>query len=164
MVCHDWGCILFYVLDENHPGMFQRIISLDVGARIGSGLKAFLMILAYQWFLIFCFLLGLDRLTWAFARLVGHHGRNVSSRRNYLYYYFWKNQLEARLLGRATVLSRTYKPSAPVTFIYGERKPFMFHSPGWLASCEEVVKAPTGHWIMRRAPELILGAIQRVLR
>ena len=46
----------------------------------------------------------------------------------------------------------------PMLYIYGERKPFMFHSPQWLAALAArpdcAVRAfPTGHWVMVQQPQ-----------
>jgi pimeloyl-ACP methyl ester carboxylesterase len=48
-------------------------------------------------------------------------------------------------------------PKCPFLYIYGERKPFMFHSPDWpvaLASKpgNKVQAFATGHWVMLEKP------------
>ena len=45
----------------------------------------------------------------------------------------------------------------PMLYIYGRRKPFMFHSASWLeqlarAPGSEVLALDTGHWVMRQKP------------
>ena len=45
------------------------------------------------------------------------------------------------------------RPTCPVLYIYGTRKPFMFHSPQWLADLSTrpgcaVQAFATGHWVM----------------
>ena len=66
--------------------------------------------------------------------------------------------------------SRKIEPACPVLFIYGERKPFMFHSPQWIARVQalpggEVLGLPTGHWVMVQAAqafnERLLGWLDR---
>jgi cis-3-alkyl-4-acyloxetan-2-one decarboxylase len=50
------------------------------------------------------------------------------------------------------------KPAWPLLFVYGQRKPFMFHAPAW---AERVAATPgnavhglrAGHWVMRDQPE-----------
>ena len=49
-------------------------------------------------------------------------------------------------------------------FVYGERKPFMFHSQPWLDSLAtqpgcRVVAMPEGHWMMVRGAETLNRAI-----
>jgi pimeloyl-ACP methyl ester carboxylesterase len=53
-------------------------------------------------------------------------------------------------------------------FLYGTRKPFMFHSPGWAASLERsdehrVVGLRAGHWVMRDRPDEFCREVDRWL-
>jgi pimeloyl-ACP methyl ester carboxylesterase len=46
----------------------------------------------------------------------------------------------------------------PLLFVYGERKPFMFHSQAWLERVaampgSAVQGLPCGHWVMISRPE-----------
>ena len=55
-----------------------------------------------------------------------------------------------------------FVPTWPMLFIYGSRKPFMFHSPQFVAALAaradcRVLEFATGHWVMTREP----GALQR---
>ena len=48
---------------------------------------------------------------------------------------------------------RVFKPAVPMLFLYGEKKPIMFHSRSWVEQVaarkgNRVVALPTGHWIM----------------
>jgi cis-3-alkyl-4-acyloxetan-2-one decarboxylase len=48
---------------------------------------------------------------------------------------------------------RVFKPHCPMLFLYGEKKPFMFHSHAWADELaakpgNRVIAFPTGHWIM----------------
>jgi pimeloyl-ACP methyl ester carboxylesterase len=48
---------------------------------------------------------------------------------------------------------RTFDPNCPMLYIYGERKPLMFHSSAWIEglarrSGNRVIGLPTGHWVM----------------
>ena len=65
-----------------------------------------------------------------------------------------------RWFGTVGGLSRTapVRPACPMLYVYGTRKPFMFHSPGWLdwvraQPGNEVQALPTGHWVMLHKPE-----------
>ena len=58
--------------------------------------------------------------------------------------------------------------ACPLLFIYGRRKPFMFHSPAWEAGVAaqrgcEVIAMDTGHWVMREEPAAVNEAILRWL-
>jgi pimeloyl-ACP methyl ester carboxylesterase len=46
-----------------------------------------------------------------------------------------------------------FTPRCPMLFVYGERKPFMFHSREWVDSLNatpgsQAVGLPCGHWLM----------------
>jgi pimeloyl-ACP methyl ester carboxylesterase len=48
--------------------------------------------------------------------------------------------------------------TCPILFIYGKRKPFMFHSAAWLARLSTrpgcaVQLFSTGHWVMAQHPD-----------
>jgi cis-3-alkyl-4-acyloxetan-2-one decarboxylase len=49
------------------------------------------------------------------------------------------------------------KPTHPMLYIYGARKPFMFHSSRWLETLSarpdcQVEGFATGHWVMSQEP------------
>ena len=53
---------------------------------------------------------------------------------------------------------RTFDPQVPMLFLYGERKPFMFHSTTWCDKLvarpgHRVIGLPTGHWVMVQRPK-----------
>ena len=81
----------------------------------------------------------------------------LRSRYNYSYFYLWRGLLlpwkRANLLG-------SYRPRCPVLYLFGERKPLMFHSPKWL----QIVAASgghsegiagAGHWLMETHAEVV---------
>ncbi|MEJ2384945.1 MAG: alpha/beta hydrolase [Xanthomonadales bacterium] len=160
LVTHDWGAYLGYLLDQVQPGMVTRMAALDVGGHLGRpGLKASLMVIGYQWSLIAAWLVGglvpmlgdrMARGVGAVVRVPAPQRARIRSRFGYLYFYFWRNLLLP--WKRAGLLSR-YRPSGPVLYLWGARKPLMFHSPRWL----EIVAASggraegiagAGHWLM----------------
>ena len=53
----------------------------------------------------------------------------------------------------------------PMLYVYGRRKPFMFHSPEWLAALQAApgsaaVGLRTGHWVMGDAPEAFHATVR----
>ncbi|MFC1719634.1 alpha/beta fold hydrolase [Pseudomonadota bacterium] len=160
LVTHDWGSYAGYMLEKAHPEWFEKMAALDIGGHLAPvGARAVAMIMGYQWALIACWLIGglvpplgawmtrgVGRVIKVPARQLG----NIRSRYNYPYFYFWRNLLLP--WRRANLLNR-YRPRCPVLFLFGERKPVMFHSPRWL----EIVAgsggrsegiAGAGHWLM----------------
>ncbi len=60
---------------------------------------------------------------------------------------------------------RSFDPHCPMLFLYGERKPIMFHSRAWLERlasrpANRVAGFRTGHWIMVQDPEGFNGAVR----
>ena len=167
LVTHDWGAYIGYFLEKTHPDLVERMAAMDIGGHIEpAGLKPSLMIVGYQWSLALCWLVGglvppLGRiLSLGVAKVIRVPSRqraNLRSRYNYPYFYLWRGMLlpwkRNELLGR-------YRPQCPVLYLYGERKPLMFHSPKWL----EIVKdsgghaegvAGAGHWLMETHAEIV---------
>lgn len=165
LITHDWGAYLGYLLEQKHPELVDRMAALDVGGHVEpENLKSSLMILGYQWALIFCWLVGglVPPLGNASTRLVGKVIRvpvrqraTVRSRSNYLYYHLWRGLI---LPSYRKQLLRRYRPACPILYLYGERKPLMFHSQKWL----DIVNrsggrtrglASAGHWLMETHPD-----------
>lgn len=160
LVVHDFGAHLGYLLEKKHPDMFVKIAAFDVGGHIRPpNLKTSLMMMGYQWALIACWLVGglvpplgalLSR---GVGRVVGVPKRQralLRSRFNYPYFYLWRAMLlpwkRNSLLGRC-------RPKCPVLFLFGERKPLMFHSSKWLqivadTGGDSIGIAGAGHWLM----------------
>ena len=149
--------------------------ALDIGGHIEpAGLKPSLMIVWYQWSLVFCWLVGglvppLGRiLSLGVAKVIRVPGRqraNLRSRYNYPYFYLWRGMLlpwkRKELLGR-------YRPQCPVLYLFGERKPLMFHSGKWLqivadsnGHAEGISGA--GHWLMETHADIVNQSISNFL-
>ena len=66
---------------------------------------------------------------------------------------------------RGGLRTRPVKLTCPVLYVFGERKPFMFHSPHWL---ETLARNPanvalgfrSGHWVMLDAPQAFHAAVR----
>lgn len=167
LVTHDWGAYIGYLLEKTHPERVENMAAMDIGGHIEpAGLKSSLMIIWYQWSLAACWLVGgvfptLGRqLSLGVAKVIRVPRRqreNLRSRYNYPYFYLWRGMIlpwkRKELLGR-------YRPRCPVLYLFGERKPLMFHSEKWL----EIVAGSggraegipgAGHWLMETHDEIV---------
>jgi pimeloyl-ACP methyl ester carboxylesterase len=167
LVTHDWGAYIGYLLEKTHPGLIVKMAALDIGGHLKpSDLKSTLMIMGYQWSLVGCWLAGglipplgglMSRGVARVIRVPARQRALLRSRFNYPYFYLWRGMLlpwkRASLLGR-------YRPRCPVLYLFGERKPLMFHSPKWLqivadsgGRAEGIPGA--GHWLMETHAEVV---------
>jgi len=160
LLLHDWGCVFGYQFAMRHPELVKRVIGVDIGDA-GSrhhvralDLKAKAMIFAYQGWLALAWRIGGRVGDWM-ARAMARAARcpsdptYIGSQMGYPYYLQWTGALRR---------AKLFTPSCPMLFIYGKRKPFMFHSSGWaegLASRagSQAVGFDTGHWVMIEKPE-----------
>ena len=180
LVLHDWGCFFGYEYAARNTGRVARVVAADVGdtnsgAYLGR-LKARekLMIAGYQVWLAAAWKLGplwpsmATGLTRFMARKIGCRtpSERISWQMNYPYAMQWLGSF-CGLHGVARV-DRTFGPVLPTLFIYGKRKPFMFHSERWLEQLRslpgcDAVGLEAGHWMMRQQPEAFNGAVKRWL-
>jgi pimeloyl-ACP methyl ester carboxylesterase len=160
LLLHDWGCVFGYQYAMRHPARVARIVGVDIGdTNSGAFLRSLstkgkLGMAGYQLWLALAWALG-GRLGDAMTRRMARALRCPSdpalmhSGMNYPYWLTWSGGLKR---------SAPVAPACPMLYLYGERKPAMFHSPKWL---ERVRALPggavqgfaTGHWIMSRAPQ-----------
>ena len=163
LVLHDWGCIFGYELASQHPSRVSRVVGVDIGDHnAGAYLrslraKAKFQIAFYQLWLALAWKLGGgvgDGMTRWMARQIGcrTNPAHIGWQQNYPYAMQWFGAFGG-LKGTARVA-----PQHPTLFVYGQRKPFMFHSPRWLdalaARADCAVQAmPTGHWVMAQQPD-----------
>jgi cis-3-alkyl-4-acyloxetan-2-one decarboxylase len=162
LMLHDWGCFYGYQFASRHPELVERVVGVDIGDA-GSrrnlkelGLTGKLAIVAYQYWLALAWRLGAsvngrigDAMARGMARLLRcpTDPRSIGWQMGYPYAVRW--------LGAAGGVRglRTFKPHCPMLFMYGEKKPVMFHSRGWAEELaanpvNQVLPFPTGHWIM----------------
>ena len=158
LMLHDWGCAFGYQFAMRHPSLVSKIVGVDIGdagtrQHIRSlTLKAKLMIFAYQLWLACAWRIGGrigDRMTLWMARIARAPSdrRFIDSRMDFPYYIAW-----FKAYGSYRAMVR-FEPSVPMLFVYGERKPFLFHTPAWAdalaARPGNAVRAfETGHWVM----------------
>jgi pimeloyl-ACP methyl ester carboxylesterase len=155
LVMHDWGCYWGHAVHHRHPDLIARIAGVDVSPHYrASTVRAVVGIIAYQWWLLAAFILGGRIGNWmtrSFAKVakVPVDLALVTAWMNYPYRNIWADMLT----GRDRKLLDDYWPTCPVLFVYGEKKPFPFHSKAWVDHVRkvggEVVGLPCGHWVPR---------------
>jgi pimeloyl-ACP methyl ester carboxylesterase len=162
LLLHDWGCFFGYQFAMRYPELVERVIGVDIGDagsrhnRAELGLRGMLMVLGYQVWLALAWRIG-GGIGDAMARWMARaircptDARTIGSQMGYPYAMRW--------LGAAGGLDRlkAFQPHVPMLFVYGERKPFMFHSHAWaerLAARPQsrVMAFASGHWIMIERP------------
>ncbi|HEY9191793.1 MAG TPA: alpha/beta hydrolase [Methyloversatilis sp.] len=162
LLLHDWGCVIGYEFCMRHPHRVSRVIGVDIGdtvsLRSAWTLRELAMVLAYQCWLALAWVVGGrpgDRMTRAMARALHCPSPQaaITARMTYPYFMYW---FGGRQAWRRRV--QYFVPSCPVLFIYGRRKPLMFHAPAWADSLigkagNDVVAFDAGHWVMTEQPE-----------
>ncbi|WP_137919723.1 alpha/beta hydrolase [Hydrogenophaga sp. 2FB] len=169
LLLHDWGCLFGYEFAARHADRVARVVGVDIGdtsagvyLRSLSG-KQKRMIAGYQIWLAVAWKLGrwlpglANRMTRHMARKMGCRNppEHITWQMNYPYAMGWFGE-QGGLRGVARV-DKLLGISMPALYIYGRRKPFMFHSEAWVAQLTqapgcEVLALDTGHWVMRQKP------------
>jgi len=158
LLLHDWGCFFGYQFAMRHPQFVERVIGVDIGDagsrrnRAELGTKGMLMVVTYQMWLALAWRIG-GKIGNSMSRWMARLLRcptdphSIGSQMGYPYALSW--------LGVAGGLHglRAFDPHCPMLYIYGERKPFMFHSSAWIKRLatspgNRVLGLPTGHWVM----------------
>ena len=155
LLLHDWGCFYGYQFAMRHPELVARVIGVDIGDA-GSrrnlaelGLTGKFLVVAYQVWLALAWKLGCDAMARVMARLlrVPADIGKVKAQMGYPYAVVWLG-----VAGGAKGL-KVFRPAVPMLFVYGRKKPVMFHSRGWAEEIaaqpgNKVIEFDTGHWIM----------------
>jgi pimeloyl-ACP methyl ester carboxylesterase len=170
LMLHDWGCVFGYEYYMRNKQQVSAIIGVDIGdassqeTRRSRTLSQKLKVSAYQ---------NTLSLAWAIGGPIGNmltrrmaNALNAPSAREYIgaqmnYPYYILSAGEA---GSYRNL-QAFVPKVPMLYIYGVRKPFMFHSNSWLEKIEarksnKVIPFNTDHWPMLRQPERFNEAVQ----
>lgn len=169
LLLHDWGCFFGYEYAARNTHRVARVVGVDIGdTNSGAYLKSLkfkekFMIAGYQLWLALAWKLGgllpgvANRMTRFMARSIGCRTAplQIGWQMNYPYAMQWFSSYGG-LRGVARV-DRVLGPQLPTLFIFGKRKPFMFHSPRWLAALATtpgcgVQGFDAGHWLMRQQP------------
>jgi cis-3-alkyl-4-acyloxetan-2-one decarboxylase len=156
LILHDWGCYWGHPVHHRVPELVSRVAGVDISPHLKPSAGGALGMVAYQSWLGWAFVLGGpvgNAMTRAFANLAkipNLDRRPLDSWMNYPY----RNVFSDLLSGRAQKLVAGYWPTCPILFVYGEKKPFMFHSERWLKHVKKtggrIVGLPVGHWVMER--------------
>lgn len=137
------------------------------------GFLSKLIIVVYQLWLIFAFLIGgkigtfITRIICLLFKHKPIYFKSIESDRNYHYYYFWRNLILSGF-GQTKRLLKGYKPSVPVNYYYAIKKPFQFHGKRW----EEFLNknggtmkgVEAGHWLMSKDREQLSQEIKEYIR
>ncbi|KQW87242.1 alpha/beta hydrolase [Massilia sp. Root418] len=170
---HDWGSIFGTEFAQRHPQLVSRIVAVDVGDaltpeyRATLGLGAKLAIASYQLWLALAWRIGgklgdgMSR-RMAKAMRVPVEAADIGSQMNYPYYIAWTGAYGSYRH------AATSMPGCPTLFIYGKRKPFMFHSGAWADKLNatpgsRAIGMETGHWPMREQAAEFNAAVQNWL-
>jgi cis-3-alkyl-4-acyloxetan-2-one decarboxylase len=170
LVLHDWGCVFGYQYAMRHPQRVARIVAVDIGDTNSKAFlaslpfKAKLGVAGYQLWLAAAWKIGGSlgtRMTRSMARWLRSPSdpEPISWQMDYPYWLTWTGGLRNAV---------RVAPECPVLYIYGQRKPFMFHSPKWVERVQSapgsaVVGLPTGHWVMLQKPEPFNAAVRQWL-
>ena len=168
LLLHDWGCTFGYRLYLKNPDKIKRIIGVDVGDPVSrweeASLKVRISILVYQHWLAFAWLIGGRTGNWMAQTMarIGHCptiGPQVTANQAYPYYMNWLAGAQSYRQNK-----RRFVPSCPMLFIYGLKKPFMFHTEGWLTRVLEnplskALAFDSGHWVMIEQSEQFTSAV-----
>lgn len=169
LLLHDWGCLFGYQFAMHHPQRVARIVGVDIGdagsgAHIRSlGVKAKASIAVYQLWLALGWRLG-GRLGDRMARGMAKALRcptapaRIHAGMGYPYDIQWTGSH-----GSYRHL-RPFDPPCPMLYLYGTRKPFMFHSTAWAEALarrpgSRVLPMRTGHWLMCEEPQAFNAAV-----
>lgn len=170
LLLHDWGCSFGYEYAMTHRDKVERLIGVDIGDANSAAFvrslsaQARWMIASYQLWLATAWKIGGaigDRMTRRTARMARWPGAldEIGAQMNYPYAMRWFGAV-----GGMRGLARL-EPHCPMLYLYGERKPFVFHTSQWVQALAarpgcRVVPMRTGHWVMLDQPE----AFNRELR
>lgn len=166
---HDWGCLFGYEFYMRHPSLVRRIIGVDIGDAGATDYlrslnpKAKLMIVSYQSWLAIAWALGGAAGDWM-TRVMARALRSPSPQAYigvgmcYPYYIRWTGRH-----GSYKGLAR-FAPNCPMLFLYGRKKPFMFHSAQWVKALSarpgsRAVEMNTAHWVMLEQPTQFNAAV-----
>lgn len=174
LLLHDWGCLFGYQYAMRHTDRVERVIGVDIGDagsryhRKEMSLGVVARTLGYQWWLAMAWRLGGergDRMARWMAQKLGAPApaEAINAAQGWPYAVQWLNA--AGGFGRL----RVFAPTVPMLYVYGQRKPFSFHSRNWAERIaarpgSRVMGLPTGHWVMLQRPAEFQRAVLQWLQ
>eukprot|EP00611_Tribonema_gayanum_P023719 TRINITY_DN5053_c0_g1_i1.p2 TRINITY_DN5053_c0_g1~~TRINITY_DN5053_c0_g1_i1.p2 ORF type:complete len:299 (+),score=100.98 TRINITY_DN5053_c0_g1_i1:120-1016(+) len=170
LVGHDWGATFGLMVEERHPQLVAKFVSLDIGGAMSPGLITWAIVLWYQTTLALAFLIGgrvgslmATFIAWAFK--APQTSLPVPARKCYPYVRLFAEMAHARapVAERVFVPYVTWRlPRCPVLFIYGAqgmKQLCMFHTRKWAEAVASKADSYTveykdaGHWVQVAHPE-----------
>jgi pimeloyl-ACP methyl ester carboxylesterase len=160
-ITHDWGAFYGFMFDAHYPKFISDMVVMDIGPKH----KITSEIHSYQQSLILGYMIGgslgqeiTKDILWDEFKYAPKQLNKINGSWNYPYYFFCKNSFD---IGK---IYAKYKPSCTVSFLYGKKKPAMFHSADWIKYLQntpdcEAHAMNTGHWIMTEEPEYVARVI-----
>ena len=170
LIAHDWGAFLAWDLVMRYPGTVSKYIALDVTPFLTRTLKAAILILAYQYTLIFAYLLPtfLGNLVTRFvARVFKAPGApaTIHADMNFVYGRLHYSMIVDKTQ-RLPPPPKGWVPTVPVLYMYGTRKPFLFHNQTVLKTLEnnggKWAAFDGGHWFFTTSRHV--EAVNREIR
>ncbi len=158
LLLHDWGCFYGYAFAMQYPQLVERVIGVDIGDagsrshRKELGILSKFILISYQLWLAIAWRIG-GMLGNALARIASRlllcpvDPHSVTAQMCYPYAVVWFG------VAGGAKKSRKFEPDCPMLYLYGKRKPFMFHSSEWINNVasrphSRVLGFQTGHWPM----------------
>jgi len=162
---HDWGSMVVLSYAHHYPETISKLVAEDVGLVSTLSIKQAFIIMGYQLFLAWIFLIsrlfcGNDELAsrcmgWIFYlypwALIGPLNKNEllpweKIRPHQCYPYF-------QLIFLQPISMPRFSKTVPQLFLYGQRKKCNFHSPKYLSQleatpgCKHIPYVTGGHWM-----------------
>ncbi len=169
LMVHDWGAFFGYQFCMRHQELVSRVIGVDIGDSSSPAfleslsLKARLIVEGYQGWLSLAYRVGGsagDKMAIGMARAMKctSDPRYIHSGMGYPYFIRRSGEYGSYRDVLPVI------PSCPMLFVYGQKKPFMFHTQPWaeqLASKpgSKVIGMATDHWPMRTQPAAFNQAV-----
>lgn len=155
LVLHDWGSYWGHALHHRRPELVARVATVDVAPHYRPSPAGVLGIIAYQSWLFGAFVIGEPVGSWMTRRFARMAGAPMAPARITAWMNYPYRNIGADIAsGRLRELTRGYWPTCPLLFVYGEKKPFPFHSAAWVDHVRkvggEVVGLPCGHWVPKQ--------------
>lgn len=180
LLVHDWGCFFGYEFAMRHLDRVARVVGVDIGD-VGSGAFRRSLtpsqkfgLVSYQVWLALAWQVGKvspglgNAMTLRTARWARCPNRpeTISWQMNYPYAMSWFGT-KGGMKGAARA-DKTLGVKVPMLYLFGKRKPFMFHSEEWVQRLQQsagndAIGFATSHWVMQQDPAGFNAAVRQWL-